>query len=61
MNYEFNNKDTSSNYAWNNAMILYKIQEILEDKNIDDLEFTKGNQKHLEAQLGKSISSESIS
>lgn len=45
MNDEFNNKYTSSKYAWNNTMILYKIQEILEDKNIDDLKFTKGNQK----------------
>ena len=38
---EFNNKYTSSKYAWDDAMILDKVQEILEGKNIDDLEFTE--------------------
>lgn len=32
-----NNKNNSNNYKWNDAMILYKIQEILENKNIDEL------------------------
>ncbi|WP_042273338.1 hypothetical protein [Faecalimicrobium dakarense] len=60
MNDEFNNKDNSSKYAWNDSMILDKIQEILEGKNIDDLEFTEEELKHLKAQLNESISLEEI-
>ena len=31
---KFNTKDNTNKYAWNDAMILDKIQDILEDKNI---------------------------
>ena len=57
---KFNNKDTSNKYAWNDAMILDKIQEILEGENIDELEFTEEILEHIKAQLNESISSEEI-
>ena len=31
------NKNNSNNYKWIDAIILYKIQEILENKNINEL------------------------
>ena len=37
---KFNTKDNTNKYDWNDAMILDKIQDILEDKNIDELELT---------------------
>ena len=35
-----NNKNNFNKYKWNDSMILDKIQEILENKNIDELELT---------------------
>ena len=57
---EFNNKYNASEYAWNDSMILDKIQEILEGKNIDDLEFTQEELEHIRTQLSESISPEEI-
>ena len=51
-----NNKHNSSKYAWNDALILDKIQEILDGKNIDDLEFTQEEIENLKSQLKDSIS-----
>lgn len=58
---EFKSNDTYSKYEWNDAMILDKIQEILDGKNIDDLEFTEDEMENLKTQLSESISSEEIS
>lgn len=60
MKYEFNNKYTSSNYAWDDSMILDKVQEIVEGKNIDDLEFTEEMIENLKTKLSESVSSEEI-
>ena len=57
---KFNTKDNTNKYAWNDAMILDKIQDILEDKNIDELELTEDYLENLKAQLNKSISIEDI-
>ncbi len=55
-----NNKFSNKEYAWNDAMILDKIQEILEDKNLDDLEFTEEELANIKNQLSKSISEDEI-
>ena len=60
MNNNFNNKSSFSKYAWNDAMILDKIQEILDGKNIDDLELTKEELENIKAQLNESLSSEEL-
>lgn len=57
---KFNTKDNTNKYAWNDAMILDKIQDILEDKNIDELELTEDYLENLKAQLSESISIEEI-
>ena len=38
-------------FAFNDAMILDKIQEILEGKNIDELELTEEELKMIKSQL----------
>ncbi|MGL5694681.1 MAG: hypothetical protein ACRCXA_11430 [Peptostreptococcaceae bacterium] len=48
--FENNNK-----YAWNDSMILDKIQEILEGKNIDDLEFTKEELENIKSHLLENV------
>lgn len=55
-----NNKFSNKEYAWNDALILDKIQEILEDKNLDDLEFTEEELANIKNQLSKSISEDEI-
>ncbi len=55
-----NNKFSNKEYAWNDAMILDKIQEILEGKNLDDLEFTEEELANIKNQLSKSISEDEI-
>lgn len=54
------NKETSNKYAFNDAMILDKIQEILEDKNLDDIEFTEEDFDNIKKQLSENISLEDI-
>lgn len=56
-----NDKDQSSVYSWNDSMILDKIQEILEGKDIDELEFTTEELKNIKSQLFESISDEDLS
>lgn len=60
MNNSFDNKNDSSKYAWNDAMILDKIQEILQGKNIDDLELTEEELENIKSQLNDSLSSEEL-
>lgn len=55
-----NNKFSNNEYAWNDAMILDKIQEILEGKDLDDLEFTEEELENIKNQLSKSISEDEI-
>ena len=55
-----NNKHNSSKYAWNDALILDKIQEILDGKNIDDLDFTQEEIENLKSQLNDSISDDEL-
>ncbi|EPZ54611.1 hypothetical protein H477_3751 [[Clostridium] sordellii ATCC 9714] len=57
---EFNNNNSSNKYSWNDAMILDKIQEILEVENIDDLEFNEEMINQLKTQLSENLSSEEI-
>lgn len=47
-------------FAFNDAMILDKIQEILEGKNIDELELTEEELKMIKSQLEENISSEEL-
>lgn len=47
-------------FAFNDAMILDKIQEILEWKNIDELELTEEELKMIKSQLEENLSSEEL-
>ena len=47
-------------FAFNDAMILDKIQEILEGKNIDELELTEEELKMIKSQLEENRSSEEL-
>ena len=47
-------------FAFNDAMILDKIQEILEWKNIDELELTEEEVKMIKSQLEENLSSEEL-
>ena len=47
-------------FAFNDAMILDKIQEILEGKNIDELELTEEELKMIKSQLEENPSSEEL-
>ncbi len=60
MNNNFDNKNESSKYAWNEAMILDKIQEVLDGKNIDELEITEEELENIKSQLNDSLSSEEL-
>lgn len=60
MNNNFNNDNTSSKYAWNDSMILDKIQEILDGKNIDNLELTEEDLENIKIQLEHDLSNEEL-
>ena len=47
-------------FAFNDAMILDKIQEIIEGKNIDELELTEEELKMIKSQLEENLSSEEL-
>ena len=47
-------------FAFNDAMILDKIQEILEGKNIDELEITEEELEMIKSQLEENLSSEEL-
>ena len=47
-------------YAWNNAMILDKIQEVLDIENIDDMDITPENLEKIKDLLSENISTEDI-
>ena len=47
-------------FAFNDAMILDKIQQILEGKNIDELELTEEELKMIRFQLEENLSSEEL-
>ena len=62
MNNNIDNKITSNPniYSWNESMILDKIQEILDDKNIDDLELSKEELEDIISKLNNNISTEEL-
>ena len=47
-------------YAWNDAMILDKIQEVLDIENIDDMYITPENLEKIKDLLSENISTEDI-
>ncbi len=47
-------------FTFNDAMILDKIQEILEGKNIDELELTEEELETIKSQLKESLSSDEL-
>ncbi len=55
MDNNFNNK-----FAWNDSMILDKIEEILDGKKIDDLELTEDELNNIKAQLNDALSEEEL-
>lgn len=60
MNNKFDSKNECSKYAWNEAMILDKIQEILDGKNIDELDITEEELEDIKSQLNDNLSSEEL-
>ncbi|MCC3864057.1 hypothetical protein K0040_06980 [Terrisporobacter petrolearius] len=62
MNNNIDNKITfnPNKYSWNESMILDKIQEILDNKNIDDLELSKEELEDIISKLNNSISTEEL-
>lgn len=57
---KFNAKDNPNIYSWNDSMILDKLQDILEGKNIDELEFTDEELEQIKIKLSESISNEDL-
>ena len=47
-------------YAWTDAMILDKIQEVLDIENIDDMDITPENLEKIKDLLSENISTEDI-
>ena len=47
-------------YAWNDTMILDKIQEVLDIENIDDMDITPENLEKIKDLLSENISTEDI-
>lgn len=60
MNDKYNTKDNSDKYAWNDALILDKLQDILKDKNLDELEVTEEELESLRMQLSESLSIDEV-
>lgn len=62
MNSNIDNKITSNSnkYAWNESMILDKIQEVLDGKNIDDLELSQEELENIMSKLDDSLSTEEL-
>lgn len=60
MNDKYNAKDNGDKYAWNDALILDKLQDILKDKNLDELEVTEEELESLRMQLSESLSIDEV-
>lgn len=60
MNDKYNAKDNGDKYAWNDALILDKLQDILKDKNLDELELTEEELESLRMQLSESLSIDEV-
>lgn len=60
MNDKYNTKDNSDKYAWNDALILDKLQDILKDKNLYELELTEEELESLRMQLSESLSIDEV-
>lgn len=60
MKNEIKNNDNCIEYGWNESLILDKIQEILDIKNIDELEFDEDTIENFKNELIQNISFEEI-
>lgn len=60
MNDKYNTKDNGDKYAWNDALILDKLQDILKDKNLYELELTEEELESLRMQLSESLSIDEV-
>lgn len=60
MNDKYNAKDNGDKYAWNDALILDKLQDILKNKNLDELELTEEELESLRMQLSESLSIDEV-
>lgn len=60
MNDKYNTKDNGDKYAWNDALILDKLQDILKNKNLDELELTEEELESLRMQLSESLSIDEV-
>lgn len=60
MSNNYENKNTSNKYTWNDSMILDKVQEILDGKNIDDLELSEDELENIKNQLNNNLSFEEL-
>lgn len=60
MNDKYNTKDNGDKYAWNDALILDKLQDILKNKNLDELEVTEEELESLRMQLSESLSIDEV-
>ena len=60
MNNNYGNKNTSNKYMWSDSMILDKVQEILNGKDIDDLELNEDELESIKNQLNNNLSFEEL-
>lgn len=60
MKNEIKNNDNCIEYGWNESLILDNIQEILDIKNIDELEFDEDTIENFKNELIQNISFEEI-
>lgn len=60
MKNEIKNNDNCIEYGWNESLILDKIQEILDIKNIDELEFDEDTIENFKNELIQNVSFEEI-
>ncbi|KGJ49419.1 hypothetical protein KD33_08980 [Clostridium sp. NCR] len=60
MKNKIKNNDNCIEYGWNESLILDKIQEILDIKNIDELEFDEDTIENFKNELIQNVSFEEI-
>lgn len=60
MKNEIKNNDNCIEYGWNESLILDKIQEVLDIKNIDELEFDEDTIENFKNELIQNVSFEEI-
>lgn len=60
MKNEIKNNDNCIEYGWNDSLILDKIQELLDIKNIDELELDENTIENFKNELTQNVSFEEI-